>query len=146
MSDGDQISISISGGKQTQVAGKIENRDSHIGDIINGGELTAAKFFEAIEAEIKTLPQVQQEEIKQAVEPLKEMAVQPVEVAAKPAGSSGGSSVSKYLDKLRPHASLIARCLAVFSESILTKLADTDPSGVISGVLAVTKEVRAAVK
>lgn len=136
----DNITINVSGGKQNQVAGKIENNNSTIGDTL-ASELTAIKFFEAIEAEVKNLPEVQQQEIKQAVESLKEIATSQSEVE-KPEKTS----FSKYLDMLRPHASLIARCVAVFGEAVLSKLADTDPSGVISGVLAVSREVRAASK
>jgi hypothetical protein len=138
MSSGDSITINVSGGQQNQVAGKIENRDSHIGDVINSGELTAVKFFEAIEAEVKKLPEVQQQEIKQAVEPLKEVATtgqppaEPVKVS--------------LLDRLRPHGSFIAKCVIAFSEPVLAKLQQTDPTGVIAGVLAVAKEVRSATK
>lgn len=136
----DNITINVSGGKQNQVAGKIENHNSTIGDTM-AGELTVAKFFESIEAEVKKLPEVEQQEIKQAVEPLKEIATGQAE-ASKPEQTS----FSKYLDMLRPHAGLITRCVAAFSEAVLIKLADTDPSGVISGVLAVSREVRSAGK
>ena len=104
------------------------------------GELTAATFFAAIEAETKKLPEVERSIVHDgAVEPLKELATATTE-ATKPEPSK----LSKYLDLLRPHAALIARCTAAFSEAVLSKLAASDPSGVIDGVLAVAKEVRAA--
>ena len=110
------------------------------------GELTVVKFFEAIEAEVKKLPEVQQQEVKQAVEPLKEIATGQVSDRSVADPKPEQSTFGKYLDMLRPHASLIARCVAAFGEQVLTKLAATDPSGVISGVLAVSREVRSASK
>jgi hypothetical protein len=137
MSDGDQISINITGGKQGQVAGKIENNNSHIGDVVNGGELTAMKFFEAIETETRKLPEVQ----SQAIEPLKELATagQSTESVTT---SVQGSTFQKYLDRLRPHAALITKCIAAFGEASLTALASSNP--IVAGVLAVAKEVRSA--
>lgn len=98
------------------------------------GELTAVKFFEAIEAEVSKLPEVQQQEVKQAVEPLKEVAT---------TGQSPAEPIkTSLLDRLRPHGGFIAKCLIAFSEPVLAKLQQTDPTGVIAGVLAVAKEVR----
>jgi hypothetical protein len=129
----DNITINVSGGKQNQVAGKIENNNSTIGDTV-ASELTAVKFFEAIEAEVSKLPEVQQQEIKQAVEPLKEVAT---------TGQSPAEPVkTSLLDRLRPHGGFIAKCLIAFSEPVLAKLQQTDPTGVIAGVLAVAKEIK----
>jgi len=137
MSEGDNITINVSGGKQNQVAGKIENKNSHIGDVINGGELTAAKFFEAIEAETKNLPELQ----SQAVEPLKELATAGQSTDSV-STSVQTSTFQKYLDILRPHASLITKCIAAFGEASLASLASSNP--IVAGVLAVAKEVRGA--
>lgn len=138
----DNITINVSGGKQNQVAGKIENNNSHIGDVINGGELTAVKFFEAIEAETKKLPEVERSVVYDgAVEPLKQIATAGQQTESVTA-SVQGSTFQKYLDLLKPHASLIVKCVAAFSEASLTALASSNP--VVAGVLAVAKEVRSA--
>lgn len=98
------------------------------------GELTAAKFFAAIEAETKKLPEAQQAEIKEAIEPLKEIATadtpKPIEQ----------STLQKYLDRLRANGPFLTRCAIAFGQPVLTKLAATDPTGVIDGLLGVAKE------
>lgn len=109
-----------------------------------GGELTAAMFFESIEAETKKLPEVERSVVHDgAVEPLKQIATAGQQTESVTA-SVQGSTFQKYLDILRPHASLIVKCVAAFSEASLTALASSNP--VVAGVLAVAKEVRSATK
>jgi len=111
----------------------------------SGGELTAKEFFEAIAAETNKLPEADRAVVSGAVEPLKDLATaQPADPAPTSESPKPGceSTLKKYLDILRPHAALIVKCVAAFSEASLTALASSNP--VVAGVLAVAKEVRSA--
>lgn len=141
MSDGDNITINVTGGKQAQVAGKIVNNNSHVGDVLNGAELTAEKFFAAVKEELSQLPEADRQVVHQeAVEPLERLAVCDSPDLHK---SVEQSTFQKYLDFLRPHAALIVRCTAAFGEAALTALVSKNP--IVAGVVAIAGEVRRGV-
>lgn len=104
---------------------------------IAGESVSPEKLFAAIKVEIEKLPDAEKATVSQSVKPLEELA------CGKPADlqrSVQTSTLQKYLDAIRPHAALIGRCLAAFTEASLTTLAASNP--IVAGVVAIAKEVR----
>ena len=141
MSDGDSITINVTGGKQAQVAGKIENQNSHIGDVINGEVPTLDVVFSKIK---KAIPEESQAKIEEEVfGPLKAeldtLTAMPI-ASVEPVESSL-EKIQALVQPLGPYATKIAGAIGAGIEAGLSMVAP--PAGwFISATLAAIRALR----
>lgn len=131
----------ISGqGQGNQGDGNTNNNIHNYGS----GEVDVDAFFKKLLELTTELGDDQENFVKEVVEPLAELAKQPeaatTENEIAPAAAAGPSTFQKCIDKLKPHAWLIVRCVSAFGEASLSALMSKNP--IIAGIIAVAGEIR----
>ena len=131
----------ISGqGQGNQGDGNTNNNIHNYGS----GAVDADTFFKKLLELTAELGDDRESFVNEVVNPLSELAKKPEE--AVPAeteateAAAGPSTFQKCIDKLKPHAWLIVRCVSAFGEASLSALMSKNP--VIAGIIAVAGEIR----
>lgn len=127
VSDGPSISIgTITGGQnnigKTEIAGDQNQTNNY------GGAPEPEQVFEAIAAELPA------EVVEDTIEPLQQMAMQPIIQQEQPETKANWSNL---LERLIPYAPQIGKGLATFGAAALASLANRNP--IVAGVMALCK-------
>lgn len=128
--------INISGGQNQNHFG---TGDQNQTNLLGGGtrEATIETFFASLKQEAESLPPKPAIELTEtAIKPLEQYAMSPPEGLK----ADEPSLYEHYYEKLKPHAGLIMRCTAAFTEASLRALALQNP--IVAGIIAVAGTIR----